>query len=105
MRARAPSSCAAARYSPAQRIETRVFARLPDELRIRGRTSPWAFGKGNDQLHSFLEGPCFDRAGNLYVTDIPYGRILRVTPDAEWSVAAEYDGWPNGLAIHKDGRI
>ena len=92
-------------FAPAQRVETRVFARLPEHLRVKGRRSGWAFGKGNDALHSFLEGPCFDRAGNLYVTDIPYGRILRVTPDAQWSVAAEYDGWPNGLAIHKDGGI
>ena len=92
-------------FAPAQRVETRVFARLPEHLRVKGRRSGWAFGKGNDELHSFLEGPCFDRAGNLYVTDIPYGRILRVTPDAQWSVAAEYDGWPNGLAIHKDGGI
>jgi gluconolactonase len=92
-------------FGPVQRIETRVFARLPDLLRIKGRRSGWAFGKGSDDLHSFLEGPAFDRAGNLYITDIPYGRILHVTPDAQWSVAAEYDGWPNGLAIHKDGRI
>jgi gluconolactonase len=28
-----------------------------------------------------------------------------VSPQAEWSVVAEYDGWPNGLKIHKDGRI
>jgi gluconolactonase len=92
-------------FAPVQRIETRVFARLPDALRIKGRRSGWAFGKGNDHLHSFLEGPCFDRGGNLYVTDIPYGRILRVTRDATWSVVTEYDGWPNGLAIHRDGRI
>jgi len=92
-------------FQPAQRVETRVFARLPDRLRIKDRRSGWAFGKGSDQLHSFLEGPAFDRAGNLYVTDIPYGRVLRVSPAAEWTVVAEYDGWPNGLAIHKDGRI
>src|SRR5581483_159516 len=92
-------------FGPAERIETRVFARLPETLRIKGRKSAWAFGKGSDNLHSFLEGPCFDRAGNLFVTDIPYGRILRVTPDGTWSVVTEYDGWPNGLAIHRDGRI
>jgi len=92
-------------YAPAQRIETRVFARLPESLRIKGRKSGWAFGKDNDNLHSFLEGPCFDRAGNLYVTDIPYGRILRVAPGTTWSVVTEYDGWPNGLAVHRDGRI
>lgn len=87
------------------RIETRVFSRLPDQLRMKGRASGWAFGKRNDHLHSFIEGPAFDRIGNLYVTDIPYGRILRVTPEGVWSVTTEYDGWPNGLAVHKDGRI
>src|SRR3546814_11694710 len=56
-------------------------------------------------MHSFLEGPSFDREGNLYLVDIPYGRILRVAPDGTFSQVAEYDGWPNGLKIHKDGRI
>lgn len=92
-------------YAPPERIETKVFARLPDHLRMKNRRSGWSFGKGHDHLHSFLEGPAFDRAGNLYVVDIPYGRILRVTPAGEWSVVCEYDGWPNGLAIHQDGRI
>ncbi|MCS0505046.1 SMP-30/gluconolactonase/LRE family protein [Ancylobacter mangrovi] len=92
-------------FHPPQRIETRVFARLPDSLRLTGKPSAWSFGKGNDNLHSFLEGPAFDRAGNLFLVDIPFGRILRVSPAGEWSVVAEYDGWPNGLAIHKDGRI
>lgn len=92
-------------YQPPARIETKVFARLPDSLRIKNRRSGWAFGKGHDYLHSFLEGPSFDRAGNLYVVDIPYGRILRVSPDAQWTVVCEYDGWPNGLKIHRDGRI
>jgi gluconolactonase len=92
-------------YEPPARIETEVFARLPDALRIKNRRSGWAFGKGHDFLHSFLEGPSFDRDGNLYVVDIPYGRILRVSPDEKWTVVCEYDGWPNGLKIHKDGRI
>lgn len=72
---------------------------------MKDRSSGWAFGKDNDHLHSFLEGPAFDRNGNLYLVDIPYGRILRVTPQRDWAVIAEYDGWPNGLAIHKDGSI
>jgi len=78
---------------------------MPENLRMKGRRSGWAFGKGNDNLHSFLEGPSFDREGNLYVVDIPYGRIFRVSPEAEWQLVAEYDGWPNGLKIHRDGRI
>jgi gluconolactonase len=92
-------------FAPPVRIETKVFARLPDHLRMKNRRSGWSFGKGHDHLHSFLEGPAFDRAGNLYVVDIPYGRILRVSPASEWSVVCEYDGWPNGLAIHRDGHI
>ena len=26
-------------------------------------------------------------------------------PEGEWEQVAEYDGWPNGLKIHRDGRI
>jgi gluconolactonase len=92
-------------YAPPQEITTEVFARLPEHLRVKNRRSGWAFGKGHDFLHSFLEGPSFDRAGNLLVVDIPYGRVLRVSPQGEWSVVTEYDGWPNGLKIHRDGRI
>jgi gluconolactonase len=92
-------------FRPPEDVATEVFVRLPENLRIKNRRSGWAFGKGHDFLHSFLEGPSFDRAGNLYVVDIPYGRILRVSPSGEWSVVSEYDGWPNGLKIHRDGTI
>lgn len=88
-----------------ENVETTVFTCVPDELRMKNRASGWSFGKDHAHLHSFIEGPSFDREGNLYVCDIPYGRILKISPSGVWSVAAEYDGWPNGLAIHKDGRI
>jgi gluconolactonase len=92
-------------FHPPEEIQTDVFARLPEGLRIRSRRSGWAFGKGDGVLHSFLEGPSFDRTGNLYLVDIPYGRILSVSPEGVWRVVTEYDGWPNGLKIHRDGRI
>lgn len=92
-------------FATPKEVEATVFASLPEELRVRDRMSGWAFGKGPHHLHSFLEGPSFDRDGNLLVVDIPYGRILRVSPAGDWEVFAEYDGWPNGLKIHKDGRI
>lgn len=92
-------------YAPPQEITTTVFSRLPEHLQIKNRRSGWAFGKGHDFLHSFLEGPSFDRAGNLLVVDIPYGRVLSISPAGEWSVVTEYDGWPNGLKIHRDGRV
>jgi gluconolactonase len=85
-------------------IEAFEFSRLPDRWRDHSLQSDWPFRRGT-RLHSFLEGPSFDRAGNLYVTDIPYGRIFRISRGGEWNLAAQYDGWPNGLKIHRDGRI
>ena len=86
-------------------IQTEVFARLPDRYRAPGRSSSWLEGRQYDTLHSFLEGPAFDRAGTLYCTDIPYGRVFRVSPDGEFDLVVEYDGEPNGLKIHQDGRL
>lgn len=79
---------------------------MPDEFRAHGRESEW--GKANkpgQRVDSFLEGPAFDRDGYLYVTDIPYGRIFRISPTGEWHLVSQYDGWPNGLAIHRDRRV
>ncbi|WP_109794319.1 SMP-30/gluconolactonase/LRE family protein [Minwuia thermotolerans] len=91
-------------------IETRVFARVPEELQAEERPSRWLDQLGRvlgrtARMGSFLEGPSFDRDGNLYLVDLAHGRIFRVSPDAEWSVVADYDGQPNGLKIHRDGRI
>ena len=86
-------------------VETSVFTRLPDHFRKPRRTA-WADGNRQGRfIDSFLEGPSFDRDGNLYVTDIPYGRIFRISPTGQWELVCEYDGWPNGLKIHRDGRI
>lgn len=85
-------------------IETEMFTRLPDELRIGGETE-WSRHRGSGPLHSFLEGPSFDREGNLYCVDINHGRIFRVSLDGKWHVLVQYDGNPNGLRIHHDGRL
>jgi len=93
-------------FPPPQIIETRVFARLPDKLRRKDPNNSWAIvNRRGLPVDSFLEGPSFDRAGNLYVVDIPYGRIFRISPAGEFALVAEYDGEPNGLKIAKDGRI
>lgn len=92
-------------YAPPNRIETTVFSRLPDRFR-KPRPTLWAeSNRGGIAIDSFLEGPSFDREGWLYVTDIPYGRIFRISRDGTWELVTEYDGWPNGLKIHRDGRI
>lgn len=83
-------------------IQTEIFARVPDAMRARGSKLRQQSGIARD---CFLEGPSFDRAGNLYVVNIPYGQVFKVTPSGDISLVAEYDGEPNGLKIHRDGRI
>ncbi|MGN6388905.1 MAG: SMP-30/gluconolactonase/LRE family protein [Burkholderiaceae bacterium] len=78
--------------------QTEVFSVLPDSLRRKNVTSPWAAAnRGGAPTDSFLEGPVFDDRGNLYVTDIPFGRIFRVSPQGQWELVVEYDGEPNGM--------
>jgi gluconolactonase len=91
---------------PAREIETQVYAELPDRFRRGSTHSEWArANRRGAAIDSFLEGPCFDRDGNLYVVDIPFGRVFRISPDKTWSLVIEYDGEPNGLALHPDGRL
>jgi gluconolactonase len=91
-------------YPPPATLKAEVFTRFPDKFRKPVRTF-WAdVNKGGQVADSFLEGPSFDRAGNLWVTDIPHGRVFRVSASGDWTQVTEYDGWPNGLKFHKDGR-
>lgn len=93
-------------FAPPPVIETDVFARVPEHFRIKGRTSKWAqVQRGGRPTPVFLEGPSFDRSGNLYVVDVAWGRIFRISPAGEFTLVIEYDGEPNGLKIHRDGRI
>ncbi len=84
--------------------ETHVFASLPEVLRVQNRPSELAKAVGL-QLDSFLEGPCFDARGDLYCVDVLYGRIFRVSPQGAFELVVEYDGEPNGLEFHRDGRL
>jgi len=87
-------------------IETEVFARIPEHYRIRGRSSHWIDAhRGGQETDCFLEGPSFDRVGNLYVVDVAWGRVFRISPAGAVDLLADYDGEPNGLKIHRDGRI
>ena len=78
--------------------ELDVWSSMPNEFRKTGVRTTWAdANQGGRAIDSFLEGPVFDGAGNLYVTDIPFGRIFKVNPQGIWSLVAEYDGEPNGM--------
>ncbi|MBY0512169.1 MAG: SMP-30/gluconolactonase/LRE family protein [Rhodospirillaceae bacterium] len=92
-------------YAAPPEINAQVFARIPEKFHIKGKKTHWA----EIQLHTpespcFLEGPSFDRENNLWVVDIPWGRLFKITPAGNVTCELEYDGWPNGLKFHKDGR-
>lgn len=91
-------------YPPAENLGTDVYARLPDSLHLTDEPSSWLAAR-HVKMHSFLEGPSFDRAGNLWCVDLAHGRILRVDPAGNFEVVIRYEGEPNGLKIHRDGRI
>lgn len=102
---------------PSHLWSTKTTEWLPGECSwsCESGTSP-TIGSGNPPL-IFLEGPTTDTQGNLFVVDVAYGRILRYdlngrggdkgdgAKDAGWTVLADYDGEPNGLALDLDGTL
>src|SRR2546421_2511403 len=92
-------------FQEVEKIEVKRFTSMPASFRKK-RRSAWSDpNRQGAALDSFLEGPSFDRKGNLWCVDIPFGRIFRISPKGDWDLVAQYEGWPNGLKIHKDGRI
>lgn len=74
-----------------------TWTRLPERFRQPRRTVWGDANQGGRESDSFLEGPVFDAAGNLFVTDIPFGRIFRIDPEGEWDLVAQWRGEPNGM--------
>jgi len=92
--------------TPPKLIETKVFSAMPEHFRRKGAATEWAdANRPGTPTDSFIEGPSFDADGNLYIVDIPFGRIFKISPDGKWSLVIEYEGWPNGLKIAGDGRV
>ncbi len=92
-------------FHPPKDVPTTLFASLPEELKNADETNEWVRGQPGGPVGSLLEGPSFDHEGNLWVVDLPNGRVFRIGADGVFHMVAEYDGWPNGLKFHKDGRI
>ena len=92
--------------TPPKLIHAELFSAMPENFRRKGVRTDWAdANKPGQTAECFIEGPAFDASGHLYIVDIPFGRIFKIAPDKSWSLVAEYDGWPNGMKIGKDGRI
>ncbi|EAT90404.1 hypothetical protein SNOG_02192 [Parastagonospora nodorum SN15] len=92
-------------YAPPPTITAQLYVRIPEELRCKDRESEWRGGFSRAFQNIFLEGPVCTTTGDLYVVDIPYGRILRISPTKEVTVEAEWDGEPNGLAVDPEGKL
>lgn len=79
---------------------------MPEKYRNTGVSSLWAdVNMPGRQLDSFLEGPVFDAQGNLFVTDIPFGRVFRISPQGHWDLVAQWDGEPNGMKFLNPGQL
>jgi gluconolactonase len=86
------------------RVTAEIAFRLPAHLSQAGEPAPWLrLHRHGAPLGSFLEGPSFDADGNLFVVDIPFGRVFRITPAGHFDTVAAYDGQPNGLKFGPDG--
>lgn len=92
-------------FPPPQELETEIFTVIPKEFHRPDDNSEWLEARGAGPLPFFLEGPSFDREGNLYCVDLAHSRIFRISPAGDWTLFSDYDGEPNGLKIHKDGRL
>ena len=67
-------------FQAVERIAVRPFTSLPAKFRKKRRTAWSDPNRQGAAVDSFLEGPSFDRKGNLWCVDIPFGRIFRVDP-------------------------
>lgn len=75
------------------------LARLPTI-----KAEPWVMIEDNPD--TLLEGPAFDRQGNLFVTSIFDSRLFKITPAKNITPILLPGGLlPDGIAIHKDGRL
>jgi gluconolactonase len=87
---------------PWQILSSELFARLPVSMHWQGEPNEWVrTTRPGMRLHSFLEGPCFDAKGDLWLVDVPHGRIFRVDAFGEWQLACSYEGQPHSIKVHQ----
>jgi gluconolactonase len=92
-------------FKPLELIKAEVWTSMPHKFRQKRRTTWSDPNRQHVPIECFLEGPAFDRQGNLFLVDTAFQRIFRITPHGEWDVVVQYDGWPNGMKFHQDGRL
>jgi sugar lactone lactonase YvrE len=91
-------------FAPPPTITAKILATVPVSLRCQD-SSEWTGGFTGGYEGIFLEGPTADNKGNLWVVDVPHGRILKFDKDRKCTECVKYDGEPNGMAIRHDGKF
>ena len=56
-------------FKPVELIKTEVFMSMPAKFRKKGRTAWSDPNRQGAEVECFLEGPSFDREGNLWFVD------------------------------------
>ncbi|MGC1506739.1 MAG: SMP-30/gluconolactonase/LRE family protein [Sulfitobacter sp.] len=86
-------------------LTAKLWTVLPEALHHKGAPSVWAqMTRPGQQMHSFLEAAFFDDSGAMWVSDVPYGRVFRITPDGEWETMHQIDGEPHAMRLAPDGQ-
>jgi len=84
---------------------TRGLAPIPASERELPTVTAEPYFRVSDEVLA-LEGPAYDRQGNLLFVDCYGGRVLRLSAEGKLStVYTDTKLRPAGIAIHKDGRI
>jgi len=85
-------------------LTAKLWTALPDDLHHRGEPSAWAkMTRPGQPMHSFLEAAFFDQDGQLWLSDVPYGRVFRISSAGEWQQMHQIEGEPHSMRIAPDG--
>lgn len=82
-----------------------LWTELPEALHHTGEPSPWAkMTRPGQPMHSFLEAAFFDSDADLWLSDVPYGRVFRISPSGDWTQVHQIEGEPHAMRHAPDGR-
>lgn len=86
-------------------LQATLWGELPADLHHTGKPSAWAqMTRPGQPMHSFLEAAFFDADRNLWLSDVPYGRIFRISPEGAWALEHQIDGEPHAMRLCPAGQ-
>ena len=78
---------------------------MPAKFRRKGVRTDWADANRPGAATEVLSRARPSTSGHLHIVDIPFGRIFKISPDGQWTLLVEYDGWPKRAEDDSRGRI